>query len=85
MLFKIVPMRLILALFGLFLSGSLFAQIKEDYVRDLITELASDAYLGRASGTPQSDKAAAYIAGQFSKAGLKTFQGLRIFYSVFKW
>lgn len=77
-------MRLILALYGLFLSGSLFAQIKEDYVRDLITELASDAYLGRASGTPQSDKAAAYIAGQFSKAGLKTLPGSQDFLQRFQ-
>lgn len=68
-------MRLIIAFFALFLSESLVAQINEDHVREMITELASDAYLGRASGTPQSDKAAAYIASQFSKAGLKPFMG----------
>lgn len=68
-------MRVFLLFFSLLLSGSVLAQIKEDQVREWITELASDAYLGRASGTPQSDKAAAYIADQFKKAGVKPFVG----------
>ena len=77
-------MRLILVFFGLLLAGSLYAQRKEDHVREMITELASDAYLGRASGTPHSDKAAAYIASQFSKAGLKTFAGAPDFLQKFQ-
>lgn len=70
-----MPMRVFFVLLSLFISASLLAQIKEDHVREMITELASDAYLGRVPGTPQSDKAAAYIASQFSKAGLKTITG----------
>lgn len=77
-------MRLILVFFGLLLTGTLWAQIKEDHVREMITELASDAYLGRASGTPQSDKAASYIASQFSKAGLKPLSGASDFLQKFQ-
>lgn len=77
-------MRLILFLFSLLATGTLSAQISEDHVREMITELASDAYLGRASGTPQSDKAAAYIAGQFSKAGLKPMNGATDFLQRFQ-
>ena len=84
MLTKIMPMRLFLVFFSLLLTGSVFAQIKEDHVRELITELASDAYLGRASGTPQSDKAAAYIATQFSKAELKPLAGATDFLQRFQ-
>lgn len=77
-------MRFLLACFALFLSGSLRAQISEDHVREMITELASDAYKGRVPGTPESDKAAAYIASQFHKAGLRSPSGTTDFLQRFE-
>lgn len=37
--------------------------------------LASDEMRGRKAGSPEIDKAAAFIAGEFKKAGLMPFQG----------
>src|SRR5436189_6320775 len=37
--------------------------------------LASDAMRGRATGSPELEKAAAYIAKQFKAAGLQPFDG----------
>ena len=37
--------------------------------------LASDSFRGRKAGTPDIDKAAAFIANEFKKAGLQPLQG----------
>ncbi|HMJ70215.1 MAG TPA: M20/M25/M40 family metallo-hydrolase [Cyclobacteriaceae bacterium] len=51
--------------------------ITEDYVRQVITTLASDDMMGRAAVSPkQTVKAADFIASQFKETGLETFAGL---------
>lgn len=44
-------------------------------VERMETALASDEMQGRAAGTPGSEKAAAFIADEFKKAGLQPLQG----------
>jgi Zn-dependent M28 family amino/carboxypeptidase len=44
-------------------------------VERIETTLASDEMQGRAAGTPGSEKAAAFIAAEFKKAGLQPLQG----------
>ncbi len=46
------------------------ATITADALKADIAALASDAFQGRAPGTPGEDSAAAYIAGQFRRIGL---------------
>ena len=55
----------------LFVSVALFAQ-KADEVRleKMVTDLASDAYLGRGFGSEGGRLAAAYIKDQFKEAGI---------------
>lgn len=45
--------------------------IREKYVRDVLTTLASDDMQGRKPLTEGIEKAAAYISAEFSRAGLK--------------
>ncbi|MDQ3277540.1 MAG: M20/M25/M40 family metallo-hydrolase [Bacteroidota bacterium] len=66
--------------FTLLTSSSCLAQkstnlitVKE--VERIETVLASDSFQGRATGTPGSEKAAAFIAAEFKKAGLQPLQG----------
>ncbi len=47
------------------------AEIKPESYLNNVKYLASDALKGRATGTPELEKAAKYIAGEFRKAGLK--------------
>src|SRR5438046_9744606 len=42
-----------------------------DRIRQVITYLASDALEGRRTGTPGANEAANYIAGEFSRLGLR--------------
>src|SRR5438105_8168639 len=42
-----------------------------DRIRQVITYLASDALEGRRTGTPGANEAARYIAGEFSRLGLR--------------
>src|SRR5437870_13392486 len=42
-----------------------------DRLRQVITYLASDALEGRRTGTPGANEAARYIAGEFSRLGLR--------------
>ncbi len=65
-----LPVALTLALTGL--SA---ADIKPDAYLDHVKYLASDPLKGRATGTPQLEKAAKYIAGEFKKAGLEPVGG----------
>ncbi|HLO81131.1 MAG TPA: M20/M25/M40 family metallo-hydrolase [Chitinophagaceae bacterium] len=48
------------------------AQIDEKDVTRVLTVLSADSMMGRRAGTVYSDKAAAFIASEFKKAGLKT-------------
>lgn len=68
---KLLSFSLFLSLF--LLSNLLPAQtgISEANLRKNITFLASDKMKGRGTGTKQERKAAAYLAKQFKKAGLK--------------
>ena len=49
--------------------------IKQSHLKEHVYYLASEELKGRDSGTEGQKKAAAYIAAQFKKAGLKTFPG----------
>jgi hypothetical protein len=69
-------MRLIfLALFSLITQQTTAQRIdrliREKYVRDVLTTLASDDMQGRKPLTAGIEKAAAFISAEFSKAGLK--------------
>src|ERR1700727_2129592 len=46
-----------------------------DAVKDVETALASDAMRGRATFTPDIERAADYIESQFRQAGLQTWNG----------
>lgn len=80
-------------LLGLLLASGTLAsaqtntkQINVEEVRRIESVLASDSMQGRRAGTPGSDKAAAFIAAEFKKAGLQPVAGgsyLQSF-SVFK-
>jgi Peptidase family M28 len=51
------------------------AQVDEKNVTRVLSVLSADSMMGRQAGTVYSDKAAAFIASEFSKAGLKTMPG----------
>ncbi|MDO6433831.1 M28 family peptidase [Flavitalea sp. BT771] len=73
-------MKILFAAFILFTCGSLSAQnvdavITPSAVENIEKNLSSDAMRGRATFTPDIDKAAAYIATQFKAAGLHTWNG----------
>jgi hypothetical protein len=72
-------MRYLLVFFAITLSGSVFAQkvnklIKEKHVNATLKTLAADEMQGRKPNTPGMEKAAAFIAGAFKKAGLETIK-----------
>jgi Peptidase family M28 len=52
------------------------AQVDEKNVTRVLSVLSADSMMGRQAGTVYSDKAAAFIASEFGKAGLKTMPGL---------
>jgi Zn-dependent M28 family amino/carboxypeptidase len=73
---QIPGMRYLLLFTAIILSFSSFAQkvnkhIKEEKVRSVLTTLAADDMQGRKPMTPGIDKAAAFIASEFAKAGLE--------------
>lgn len=72
-------LRSILLPFLLAVSLAACAQEKEDISRDEVRRiesvLASDDMKGRRVGTTDIDRAAAFIADEFKKAGLKPFRG----------
>lgn len=66
----------------LFLSGQLSVSaqkpnqwIKEKQVASVLKTLSADEMQGRRPGTPAMDKAAAFIASEFRKAGLQPLKG----------
>ncbi len=66
----------------LFLSGQLSGSaqkpdkwIKEKQVASILRTLSADEMQGRRPGTPAMDKAAAFIASEFKKAGLEPLKG----------
>jgi len=73
---QIPGMRYLLLLVATILTVGSFAQkvdkhIKEKNVRAVLTTLSADDMQGRKPMTPGIDKAAAFIASEFSKAGLE--------------
>src|SRR3954470_7747208 len=56
-------------------AQNLPAVINPQEVKRIETTLASDDMRGRRSGTPDIDRAAAFIADEFKKAGLQPFAG----------
>lgn len=64
-----------LLIFFLAISSICQAQINEKEVSRVLSALAHDSMMGRAAGTPYSDKAAAFIAAEFKQAGLKVMAG----------
>ena len=73
---QIPGMRYLLLFTATILTFSSFAQkvdkhIKEKKVRTVLTTLAADDMQGRKPMTPGIDKAAAFIASEFAKAGLE--------------
>jgi hypothetical protein len=73
---QIPGMRYLLLFTAIILSFSSFSQkvnkhIKEKKVRSVLTTLAADDMQGRKPMTPGIDKAAAFIASEFAKAGLE--------------
>lgn len=65
----------ILFLLLLVIANVCQAQIEEKDVTRVLTVLSADSMMGRKAGTAFSDKAAAFIASEFNKAGLKTMPG----------
>jgi Zn-dependent M28 family amino/carboxypeptidase len=67
----------------LLLSFSAHAQIREAEAASFLKAMAADSMMGRMAGTPQIDKAAALIAAEFGKAGLRTLPGLSSYFQSF--
>ena len=71
------PLRLCLAAASLVLAGcatvptATAPQLSEATMKEVTRELSSDAFEGRAPGTPGEEKTVAYLAAQFAKAGLE--------------
>lgn len=68
---------------GLF-SCAQAQKIKQKQVKRIISILAADDMMGRKAGTEGEKKAAAFIAKEFGKAGLKPVPGLQDYYQKFK-
>src|SRR3954465_6709185 len=62
----------LLLLTGPRVPGAESGKDSEERLRQDVTYLAADALEGRGVGTPGLDKAADYIAAQFSQMGLRT-------------
>jgi hypothetical protein len=60
-----------LFVFFLALSSVCQAQINEKEVTRVLSALSHDSMAGRRAGTPYSDKAAAFIAAEFGRAGVR--------------
>lgn len=61
----------------------LFSQIQQTEVERIINVLAADEMMGRQAFTPYADKAAAFIAAEFKKAGLKKWNKMRSYLQTF--
>ena len=59
------------------------AEIKQDYVTEIITTLASDEMEGRRMFTPGIEKASQFIQGEFQKIGLDYVEGLNSYEQQF--
>ncbi|HVI45204.1 MAG TPA: M20/M25/M40 family metallo-hydrolase [Chitinophaga sp.] len=70
---KKTPLLLLLAT-GFSIAGNA-QQIQQKEVARIISTLAADDMQGRLPGTPGAEKAAAFISGEFRKAGLKPLPG----------
>ncbi len=68
-MYKLLPFVLICS------TLTLHAQVEKANVGRLLNTLAADSMMGRKAGSPQADKASAFIAAEFRKAGLSIFTG----------
>jgi hypothetical protein len=78
--------RLILILlFATILSpwNLLTAQIEQSEVTRIISTLAADDMMGRQAFTPYADKAAAFIAQEYKRAGLKKWKKTKNYLQTF--
>jgi Peptidase family M28 len=76
-------MRNFVIIFLALLPFTADSQVKQSDVTRILNTLASDTMMGRKAGTPQADKASAFIANEFRKAGLKTFTGAMDYFQSF--
>ena len=60
-------------LITLLFCGSIFAQTQKERLTHHVYYLASDSLRGRAAGSEDAAKAAAYIANQFEEIGIQPF------------
>ncbi|EAY29217.1 M20/M25/M40 family metallo-hydrolase [Microscilla marina] len=58
-------------------------KIKQKQVKIIISNLAADDMMGRKAGTKGEKKAAAFIAQEFTKAGVKPLPGFKNYYQKF--
>ncbi|NNE68765.1 MAG: M20/M25/M40 family metallo-hydrolase [Rhodothermales bacterium] len=68
-------MRLSILVFSLLLAACAQPEISQERVERVISTLASDDMRGRAAFSPDADRAADFIAGEFEDIGLETFGG----------
>jgi hypothetical protein len=59
------------------------AQVNSANISRIIGILAADSMKGRRSGSPEADKASAFIASEFRKAGLSTLNGAADYFQSF--
>lgn len=64
-------------------GNTAFAQIERTEVERIIRTLAADDMMGRQAFTPYADKAAAFIAQEFKRAGLKKMKKTRSYLQTF--
>lgn len=85
LLFNIVPMKLIAAVLVLLFPLISRAQtphvimpaMDTNYFQMVVSYLAADSMKGRLPGTPEENKAAQFIAGEFQRAGCKPIKRKR--------
>lgn len=78
---RLIPTLLLLALLGH--GNFLFAQIQQAEVERIISVLAADDMMGRQAFTPYADKAAAFVAGEFKRVGLKKWNKMDSYLQTF--
>lgn len=66
-------------------SSLIDSVITETSVRQLVEYLSADSLAGRLTNTPGQEKAAAFIAAEFKKAGLLTVAGQEGYYMPFSY
>ena len=65
--------RILITCLLLIVSGSTFAQTQQERLTRHVYTLASDSLRGRAAGSEDAAKAAAYIIRQFEEIGIQPY------------